>query len=312
MKSRAYCNMDYKAVIAFLNEIYEINKNQHSWLPARWEYAEYFISPLKTILGYKNWITSMRLWINDDFKIVGIVGSENPDQQAFIQIHPNYRHIEDEMIEWAEGNIAIDKDNGEGKRVIIFCHDGDEYREDILRKRGFEKSERFEFLKWQSLEKDIEEINLPEGYSIHSFDQETQIEQKIVCIVKSFHPTADCRVDNIDADDLAIFRSLQNATLYRKNLDIYTKYNDEMISSTALAWFDPVSNIGVFEPVAAHPDHQGKGIGKLTILEGLRRLKELGAKTAYVGTHGLNQSKFYESVGFVEFDKYREWVKLIK
>jgi len=78
---------------------------------------------------------------------------------------------------------------------------------------------------------------------------------------------------------------------------------DEIISSTALAWF---------EPVATHPEHQGKGIGKAIILEGLKRLKELGAKTAYVSTRGLNQSKFYKSVGFIEFDKYREWVKLIK
>lgn len=311
MKSRAYSNRDYEAVKAFLNEVYAINKNQHSWLTARWEYAEYFVSPLYVLLGSENWVSSIRLWINDDLKIVGVVNSENPDEQAFIQIHPDYRYLEEEMIEWAENNLAVYKDDVQGKKVVMNCHDGDIYREEILKRRGYEKSEDYEHLKHQSLDRDIEEAMLPEGYSIHSFADETNLKSRIVCITRGFNPKSRATEASLDAEDLGLYSSLQSAPLYRRDLDIYTKYKDGTIASSALLWYDPVSNVGMFEPVATHPEHQRKGLGRAALLEGLRRLKALGAEKAYVGARGY-RSDFYASAGFVEYDAYREWVKVIK
>jgi len=311
IKNRAYSNRDYDAVIEFLNKVYKLNKNQHSWLPARWEYAEYFVSPLFVIVQEKeNWTSSMRLWINEeDFKIVGIVNSEDPNEQAFMQIHPEYRHIEDEMIQWAEDNIAQEVKENEGKKIVVYAHDGDEHREEILKSRGYEKSDEFEHLKWQELDKEIGDVPLAEGYSILSFAEEDNLEGKIKCIVKGFNP----HLENItpDAEDIMIYKSIQSAPMYRPDLDLYAKHEDGTITTSVLFWYHPELKVGMIEPVATHTDHQRKGLSRAVITEGLKRLKAMGAERAYVGARGY-RSKVYSSAGFEEYDVYREWVKFIK
>lgn len=47
IKSRKYRGEeDHRYICSFLDQVYNINKNQQNWLSARWEYAAYFISPL--------------------------------------------------------------------------------------------------------------------------------------------------------------------------------------------------------------------------------------------------------------------------
>ncbi|MTI66772.1 MAG: GNAT family N-acetyltransferase [Firmicutes bacterium] len=309
MYSRAYSNNDYESVRDFLNELYILNKNQHSWLMARWEYAEYFVSPLYTIIGRDNWISTMRLWINDDFKIVGIIHSEEPSEEAFIQIHPDYRHIEKEMINWAEKNIAFKTDDGT-KKLVIHCHDGDEHREKLLKGKGYKKSDRFEYLKWQTLDKEIEDAKLPKGYSIHSAEDGIDVKKKNKCVVSAFN-NEDYNEIEPDKEDISIFKSVENAPMYRKDLEIYTEDDNGDMASYALIWFNPVTKTGVYEPVATNNKHQRKGLGRAVIIEGLKRLKSLGAKIAYVGSADEKRSSFYKSAGFKEYDVYRKWVKEI-
>ena len=47
-------------------------------------------------------------------------------------------------------------------------------------------------------------------------------------------------------------------------------------ASACTIWFDPVNAVGLFEPVATHPDFQGKGLGKAVMAEGLRCMKVAG------------------------------------
>ena len=55
------------------------------------------------IAGERPWASRVRLWETGVGKLVGVV---NPEYQAdfFTQIHPDYRHLEAEMIDWAEAH----------------------------------------------------------------------------------------------------------------------------------------------------------------------------------------------------------------
>ena len=57
------------------------------------------------------------------------------------------------------------------------------------------------------------------------------------------------------------------------------------------------------------PEHQRRGLGKAVIYEGLRRLKDLDAEMAFVGSGSDQASAFYTSIGFTERDKSEMWVK---
>jgi mycothiol synthase len=70
-----------------------------------------------------------------------------------------------------------------------------------------------------------------------------------------------------------------------------------------------VTRSGAFEPVGTVPAHQRRGLGKVVMGEGLRRLKRMGATMAYVGSYALPAHALYASAGFTEYDLSEPWVK---
>jgi L-amino acid N-acyltransferase YncA len=64
--------------------------------------------------------------------------------------------------------------------------------------------------------------------------------------------------------------------------------------------FDPVNAVGLFEPVATHPDFQCMGMCNAVMAEGLRRKKAAGMRHAIVGFDPNNTAamKLYQSMGF--------------
>ena len=71
-------------------------------------------------------------------------------------------------------------------------------------------------------------------------------------------------------------------------------------AACCIAWPDPVSRAGTFEPVATHPDLNGRGFGKAVLTEGLRRFAAAGMTYAIVGVDVGNApaEALYRSVGF--------------
>jgi GNAT superfamily N-acetyltransferase len=279
--------------------VYSINKNQQNWLSARWEYTAYFINLLCHLMGKNEWENSIRIWEISEGVIVGVVSTEDAEN-TFIQIHPGYRFIEEDMVMWAEENLAVPADEGNIKRITIWAHDKDELRKSILTKRGYKKSEDFEYLRWQKLDKEIPNIKLPEGYSILSLADGVDIFDKCETVAKAFKSSGL---------PLEVYREMQRAPLYRKDLDIVSIYEDNTISSFCTVWFEEKNRIGVFEPAGTHLDHQRKGLGKAVLIEGLKRLKALGAEIAYVGSYGEATGSFYESAGFINYEPHYPWTK---
>lgn len=73
-------------------------------------------------------------------------------------------------------------------------------------------------------------------------------------------------------------------------------------AACAIAWPDPVSAIGNFEPVATHPAQQRRGYGTAVLSEGCRRLRAAGMHRAMVRTPVTNEPALalYRSVGFTD------------
>ncbi len=300
--TRMYKNQDYEKILAFLTEMYAINKNQHCWLPSRWEYAEHLVNPLYMERGYSSWEKFIKIW-EDHEQIIGISHPEDT-HNAFIQVRPGYRYLELEMIEWAEFNIAKTVNAGKMKKIVIWVNDSDTYRKDLLKERGYKKGEECNYLNVQNLDKEFQP-QVPDGYCIRSMIEDIDLVKRFNVIHKAFHPNEDykCKVSNS-------FLQMINAPMYRPDLDIVVEYKDGSLVSSCTIWFDKQNNIGMFEPVGTHPDHQGKGLGREILLEGLKRLKKIGAQKAYVESFGDRRYSFYKSVGFQAYDKDYPWEKV--
>jgi len=100
---------------------------------------------------------------------------------------------------------------------------------------------------------------------------------------------------------------VQRVLLYRLDLDIIAVAEDGELAAFCTVWFDDVTRTAVFEPVDTHPNHQKRGLGKAVMTEGLRRAQRLGATLASVSSYGKAAYALYESMGFTDFDLFKEW-----
>jgi ribosomal protein S18 acetylase RimI-like enzyme len=87
---------------------------------------------------------------------------------------------------------------------------------------------------------------------------------------------------------------------YLPELDVVVEAPDGRLAAFCLCWLNPNGQIGQIEPMGTHPGFQRLGLGRAALLEGLCRLQQLGAHTAYVGTSASNVRSLpmYRSTGF--------------
>lgn len=286
-----YQDEDYQEVIDFLSLLYRMDITKPYWLPGRWEYATYLCSPLFRERGYPDWKRFIRL-VREEGRIVGIVNSENPDDDVFIHTHPDYKHLEGDLLGWAENNF-------ETEAITVWSLAADNYRNELLIDRGYKKQELNDYLNWCKLDEYEPTVRLPEGYVIASYKDGFDLSSRIRCSARAF----DSREFSID-----VYRFMQSAPDYDPALDLVVKYGGNVVSLCTF-WVDPANNLAYVEPVATAPEHQRKGLGRALLNEGLKRLKSSNIGTAYVGSTGDWRRSFYRSVGFTESVLCKPWTK---
>jgi mycothiol synthase len=99
---------------------------------------------------------------------------------------------------------------------------------------------------------------------------------------------------------LAEYRSFVASPAYPRGWDLLCRTPEGAPASCCIAWPDPVSGVGSFEPVATRAEHVRRGFGRAVMAEGLRRLREAGMHTAIVHTSIGNEAAngLYRSLGF--------------
>ena len=323
---RKYKPADFLRVRDFLVANYRTFEKPVNWDLVRWNYARYFCAPMlgawglgeeaekePDISGKKSkeairfWEGSIGIWETDSEKnseegseeggeIVGVVC---PDEyvpwhpafgQASLQRHPEYEHLLPKMLEYAERTFV-----GKGM-TRIYVGEPDKALQKAAMARGFERDEKPYMHYMEFNLESIPESRLPDGYRFVTMAQNNDLEKRREVFGLSFrHP------DPNDWPILYSYQELQKAPDYHKELDIVVEKPDGKWGACTIAWFDSYNKMGTVEPVGAVQ----LGMGREVVMEGLRRLRDLGAKVAHMDS-GL---KFYEVIGFVKkFGIYR-WVK---
>lgn len=91
---------------------------------------------------------------------------------------------------------------------------------------------------------------------------------------------------------------LRQCSLYDPELDLAVEAPDGEIAGYALFWFDPVTEVGLVEPMRVEDAYQRRGLARAMLTEGLDRLARRGARRLKVG-YGTDAARaLYLGAGF--------------
>jgi GNAT superfamily N-acetyltransferase len=284
--------------------VMSLNKlNQHSWDVARFDYWYWHIAKN---LEKRRLEDMIFLWEDSDGEIRAVLVPDGPGEAYFL-VHPDIRDtkLEEEMLLVAEERLY--EASAEGQRKLrIWAQEKDTFRRDLLARHGYSLGEWPEYQRRRSMDLTIPAPKIPPGYTVRPLGDGLELLERCFASGVVFHPD-DIQIALENRSDPAWYRNIQTAPLYRRDLDIVAIAPDGAVAAFCTIWFDDVNRIGVFEPVGTMPAHQKRGLGKAVMLDGLQKLKKMGAVMAFVGSYSEAAGALYASVGFTEYDLSQGW-----
>jgi mycothiol synthase len=267
----------------------------------RWEGKRFYD---KNPAGNSNWYKDSRLWQRADGQLVAVAQPDSPGFPALF-VHPDYRHLEPEMVAWAEQRLAKALEDGK-RQVQFYVYEYDVTRQALLAVRGYEKLDSGGAIRRLRIgQQPLARPILAEGYGL-----------------RATHPEDDADAQRIaDLLNAAFQRNFHNAAEYQNftrlapsfqaGLDLVAIGPDGAFAAYVGIPYDRANRMGIFEPVCTHPDHRRQGLAQALMQEGLLRLKALGAQQALVDTGDMvPANRLYETIGFSEMQRGYYWKKL--
>lgn len=247
----------------------------------------------------------VRLWEHVDGQLLGFAWFYPPKAVAF-QIHPRLWGkglLEEQMLIWAEEHCRAQAPPGaQPSTLITNAFEDDPQRIAFLKRNGFERNENYFLHMFQVLDRPIPEAPLPDGFTLRHVESEDEFAERVEIHREVWHPSKV----TLDA-----YRRMRGVAGYIAELDLAAVAPDGTFASYCICWLDPVNKSGEFEPVGTRPAFRRQGLCRAVILEGLRRLKARGARTAVVYSYGANEAstKLYAATGFRTIHKDYDYQK---
>lgn len=246
----------------------------------------------------------IHLWETADGVLVGAAHADG-EGDVYLQIHPDFRGLEDAMFAWGEATLSIAHDD-RLHRIETFVLDYDVQRRRVLELRGYIRQpwggvvRRMCFGGWR-----IPDPALDPGYRLvtvrpgHPDDCQRIADLLNAAFNRTFHTMAE----------YAVFTT--RAPGYRADFDLVAEAPDGTYAAFVGVYYDAANQRGIFEPVCTHPDHRRHGLARSLMLEGMRRLRTIGARDALVDTgDAAAANALYDAVGFTEAYHGSGWMKV--
>jgi predicted N-acetyltransferase YhbS len=181
---------------------------------------------------------------------------------------------------WQRGRMAVDD---LGLDVIeILVRDDDSELRGLVAAAGFVPRIEQSGITWMDLEHRRVPASIPDGF---------RLVDRAASTVRP-HPMR--RRNGEAVDD-----RLRQCSLYDPRLDLAVESADGEVAGYALFWFDPVTKVGLLEPMRVEEAFQRRGLARALIASGLERLIERGATRAKIGYGNDVGHSLYVGAGFV-------------
>jgi ribosomal protein S18 acetylase RimI-like enzyme len=275
---------DLQRVMRFLRDTYAETGSLGNWLPPRFE---------NSAEGNE---ADIRVW-EEEGRIVAVANPEDR-RRYFLQVHPDYSGLEGEMLDWTEGHAG-------GGLLSIVSLEGNPIREELLKRRGYERGKIEGILRLHDPEAPIPVCPLPDGYKIRSINPSRDFKELAAAVRTVF--------GHGEWFNEEVLRKLAQASFYREELDLVADDATGAIASFCTFRLDASGGFVELEPMGTLPKYQGLGLAKALICEGLRRLRRYDPKLVYIGGAANNPAanRLYDSTGFTIRHDFYYWNKTI-
>jgi len=180
---------------------------------------------------------------------------------------------------WARALEAI---NALGlKAVEVLARDDDLELQGLLAGAGFATDEYRAGFTWMNAADRPEVAALPEGFALVDRARATT----------RLHPMRRRSGAGVEA-------RLMECSLYDPGLDLAVEAADGPVAGYALFWFDPVTEVGLLEPMRVEGAYQRRGLARAMLTAGLDRLAHHGARRLKVGYATDIARALYTGAGF--------------
>ena len=295
---RADDDADWWAVRELLVRAHRASPPGWNWDVRRWDGSRFH----REVPRLPDWFTARtHLWEDGDGRLVGVVHPEGPDE-VFLELDPDFRRLQVEMLDWAEADLTAVVEGP--SHLELFTWDYDLPRRELLRERGYEELQaggwqrRLRFGGW--------EIGRPPatpGYRLRSTGEDTLEDDaaRMAALLnaafgRTIHSAAEYRT------------FATSSPSFRHDLNLVAQAVDGTIAAHVGLTLDEANGHGIVEPVCTHPGHRRHGLAQALILDGLRRLRDLGATTCSVETGDMEPANaLYRSIGFTEEYRGHTW-----
>jgi ribosomal protein S18 acetylase RimI-like enzyme len=240
--------------------------------------------------------THIRVWEDEQGDLLGFAWLDRHGE-LIVYVAPRLEGaVEPEMLDWAERHARTLLDGGE-KPLRVQALVSSAMLIALLEARGYRRDDFAYVYMRQELDRPLPAPAAPAGWTVRSVGGEDEWEERVDIHREVWHPS---RVT------LEAYRRMQGAAGYTHELDLVAVSPEGKFGSYCIVWYDPVTQIGEFEPVGTRQEYRQLGLGKAVLLEGLCRLRARGARTAIVYAVADNTPavRLYESVGFRTRDRF--------
>ncbi len=251
-----------------------------------------------------DWAKRIRVWTDGGVTVAWGWLSKQAELDWFVAAdvdEADERRLGIEILDWARTRVADDAPSeGDAPPTLeVWAADGWP-EQDIVAGLGFAPTGSGLTQFFQSLDRELPEPMVPDGYVVRSVAGPAEIPARVEVHRAAFAPSKLT---------VEMYELLVRLAPYRYDLDAVVEAPDGTFAAFTMAWLDPEASLGYFEPVGTHPDHQRRGLGKAVNTYALHRLQDEGAREAVVySTVGNDRSDaLYRSVGFRPIAVHRRY-----
>lgn len=269
---------DFEKVSTFLDEMYSLDTLNGYLLRPFFEYAHthpYFDRHLTHRFG---------IWEDGD-RIVGFTCYEMKPGECLTSIRQGYGFLLPQILDYAEMELSEKKKDGKFA-LKVWIVDKEVEKTALLKERGYVKAHE-EPVTIFPYDRDFPSINLPEGFSMFSLEDENDLLKIDACLWKGFNHGPD---PDYDIGGRLLMQSAPN---FRKDLTTVVKTPDGQHACFAGMWLNTKNSYAYLEPLACIPEYRRMGLATAALVEGMKKTKALCAGYCFGGA-----VPFYEAIGF--------------